>query len=295
MDNRNPCFIGSTLLLKLTLQFAHLVDNSHLSIFGLKKKLNMRPLILVTNDDGITAPGIKNLVEVAKKYGEVVVVAPDSPQSGQGHAITLNQPLRLKEVKIFDGISSYECSGTPVDCVKLAKNVVLKNRSINLCVSGINHGSNASINIIYSGTMSAAMEASIEGIDSIGFSLCDLSYDADFTASKIYAEKIIQSVLENGLGATKLLNVNIPMGRPEDIKGMRVCKQGEGYWVEDFQEGTDPAGKKYYWLTGKFIDQDTDANADIKALEENYVSIVPCGHDLTIYPALDTIGYLNQL
>jgi 5'-nucleotidase len=255
----------------------------------------MKPLILVTNDDGITAPGIRNLVEVAKKFGEVVVVAPNSPQSGQGHAITLNHPLRLKEVKVFADVVSYECSGTPADCVKLAKNVVLKDRNIDLCVSGINHGSNASINILYSGTMSAAMEASIEGIDSIGFSLCDLSYEADFTAASKYAEIIIDSVLKNGLGATKLLNVNIPKGSISDIKGMKVCKQGEGIWVEDFQEGLDPSGKKYYWLTGKFVDQDTNPNADIKALAENYVSIVPCGHDLTVYKAIDDLAYLNQI
>jgi 5'-nucleotidase len=253
----------------------------------------MKPLILVTNDDGITAPGIKNLVEVASKYGEVVVVAPNKPQSGQGHAITLNDPLRLKEVKVFENIVSFECSGTPVDCVKLAKNVILKDRKIDLCVSGINHGSNASINILYSGTMSAAMEASIEGIDSIGFSLCDFSYNADFTAAKKYADIIIAEVLKNGMGSTKLLNVNIPMGGEDFIKGMKVCKQGEGYWVEDFQEGLDPAGRKYYWLTGKYIDQDTNPHADIKALEHNYVSIVPCGHDLTLYSAFDDLQNLN--
>jgi 5'-nucleotidase len=253
----------------------------------------MRPLILVTNDDGITAPGIKNLVEIAKKFGEVVVVAPNSPQSGQGHAITLNDPLRLKEVEVFEGVVSYECSGTPVDCVKLAKNVVLKGRVIDLCVSGINHGSNASINILYSGTMSAAMEASIEGINSIGFSLCDFSYNADFSVAKKYAEIIIDRVLKEGMGGTKLLNVNIPMGTEDKIKGMKVCKQGEGYWVEDFQEGLDPMGRKYYWLTGKYVDQDDNPNADIKALEHNYVSIVPCGHDLTIYSALEELGNLN--
>jgi len=165
-----------------------------------------RPLILVTNDDGMFAPGIKALVEVAKQYGEVVVVAPDSPQSGQGHAITLSQPLRLQQVDVFEGIDAYECSGTPVDCVKLAKSIVLKDRNIDLCVSGINHGSNASINIIYSGTMSAAMEASIEGIPSIGFSFLEYSFDADFSAPKHYANIIIKRTLEHGLGEAQLLN-----------------------------------------------------------------------------------------
>ncbi len=251
----------------------------------------MKPLILVTNDDGITAPGIKNLIEVAKTFGEVIVVAPDKPQSGQGHAITLNLPLRLNELHLFDDVKTYSCSGTPVDCVKLAKNVIMKNRTIDLCVSGINHGSNAAINILYSGTMSAAMEASIEGINSIGFSLCDHSYEADFTASKVYAEKIIKHILENGMPNTKLLNVNIPKGDPNDIKGIKVCKQSEGYWKEEFKEGIDPMGKKYYWLTGEYYDLDQNQNTDIKALAENYVSVVPCGHDLTEYTALSQLNF----
>ena len=148
-----------------------------------------KPLILVTNDDGIIAPGIKALIEVAKEFGEVFVIAPDSPQSGQGHAITINSPLRLNKVDLFEGIEAYECSGTPADCVKLGKNVLLKDRTVDLCLSGINHGSNASINIIYSGTMSAAMEASLEGINSIGFSLCNFSFKADFEPSKVFVRK----------------------------------------------------------------------------------------------------------
>jgi 5'-nucleotidase len=254
----------------------------------------MKPLILVTNDDGIVAPGIRNLVEVASKFGEVVVVAPDKPQSGQGHAITLNDPLRLRKLDIFEGVESYECTGTPVDCVKLAKNVLLKNRKVDLCVSGINHGSNAAINIIYSGTMSAAMEASLEGIDSIGFSYLDYSFGADFTASRHFVEIIISEVLTHGLRECRLLNVNIPQGSIEEIKGIKVCKQGEGNWVEDFQEGIDPRGEKYYWLTGKFINQDTADNADIKALADKYVSVVPSGHDLTVYSALKSMEYLNR-
>lgn len=254
----------------------------------------MKPLILVTNDDGIVAPGIRNLVEVALEFGEVVVVAPDKPQSGQGHAITLNSPLRLNKMDIFEGVEAYECSGTPVDCVKLAKNVLLKDRKIDLCVSGINHGSNAAINIIYSGTMSAAMEASLEGINSIGFSLCDYQFNADFTASKHFAKKIITGVLKHSLPSCKLLNVNIPKGRIEDINGIRICKQGDGYWVEEFQEGTDPRGMKYYWLTGQLKNQDSHELSDIKALDENFVSIVPSGHDLTIYPAINQLQFLEK-
>ena len=253
-------------------------------------------MILVTNDDGIVAPGIRALVEVARKFGEVLVVAPDSPQSGQGHAITLNQPLKLRKVNIMEGINAYECSGTPVDCVKLAKNVLLKNQKIDLCVSGINHGANSSINIIYSGTMSAAMEASIEKIDSIGFSLLDFSFDADFTGAKIYVEKIIRSVLENPMKECKLLNVNIPACPANEIKGIKVCKQGDGTWVEEFQEGVDPRGEKYYWLSGKFVSfehPDHDDN-DIWALKNNYVSVVPSGHDLTYHSEIKHFKHLEN-
>jgi 5'-nucleotidase len=249
-------------------------------------KTNKLPLILVTNDDGITAPGIAALIKVASKFGRVVVVAPDSPQSGQGHAITLSNPLRLRKIDIFDGIEAHECSGTPVDCVKLAKNVLYKGEEIALCVSGINHGSNASINILYSGTMSAAMEASLEGIDSIGFSLCDFKNEADFTGSMHYASIIIEKVLVNGLPNCKLLNVNIPKLPLEEIKGMKICKQADGIWVERFQEGTDPAGQKYYWLTGHFQNFDEREDSDIASLADGYISIVPSGHDLTKYEAM---------
>lgn len=253
-----------------------------------------KPLILITNDDGITAPGIKALIEVCAALGEVVVVAPDKPQSGQGHAITLTNPIRLRPVHVFDQIEAHECSGTPVDCVKLAKNVLYKNRTIDLCVSGINHGSNASINIIYSGTMSAAMEASLEGVNSIGFSLLDYAYDADFTPAKHYADIIIRNVLANGMPETKLLNVNIPMGKVDEIKGIKVCKQAEGIWVEDFKEALDPRGQKYYWLTGEFVNLDKEQNTDINWLKQNYVSVVPSGHDLTRYQAIEPLHFLEM-
>ena len=236
-----------------------------------------KKLILVTNDDGITAPGIRALVTEMQLLGEVLVVAPDSPQSGQGHAITINDPIRIKKVNVFKGIEAYECSGTPADCVKIAKNVILKDREINLCVSGINHGSNASINIIYSGTMSAAMEASLEGIDSIGFSLLDLSFKADFTAAGNYARKIANDVLRNGLNECKLLNVNIPAVPVGEIKGIKICRQAQGMWVENFKEGIDPRGQKYYWLTGEFVNEDKSEDNDLHALKNNYISIVPSG------------------
>ena len=234
-----------------------------------------KPLILVTNDDGMFAPGIKYLVSIAKQFGEVIVVAPDSPQSGKGHAITIEDPIRLHEVELFGEIKAYECTGTPVDCVKLAKNVLLRDRKIDLCVSGINHGSNASINIIYSGTMSAAMEAALEGIDSIGFSLLNYSFDANFEPSKHYVAQIIENVLKEGIKGCNLLNVNIPDRPADQLKGVRVCRQAEGRWDEEFVEGIDPRGQKYYWLTGKFVITDKRPDTDIFALEEGYISVVP--------------------
>lgn len=253
-----------------------------------------KPLILITNDDGIVAPGIKALVEVASKIGEVVVVAPDSPQSGQGHAITISQPLRLKKVEVFEDIEAYECTGTPVDCVKLAKYVVLKGRKADLCVSGINHGSNASINIIYSGTMSAAMEASLEGINAIGFSLLDYSWKANFEHCKPFIDEIMKKCLQNGLGNGKLLNVNIPNLRTEEIKGIKICRQADGRWVEGYKESLDPRGKPYYWLSGEFINPDKGDDTDLWALQNGYISVVPSGHDLTNFEALEAMKYLEN-
>ncbi len=237
------------------------------------------------------APGLRALVEIAQKLGEVVIVAPDSPQSGQGHAVTLSDPIRLNAVKVFEGIDAYECSGTPVDCVKLAKHIILKDREIDLCVSGINHGSNASINILYSGTMSAAMEAALEGIRSIGFSLLDFSYEADFSPSQSYVRTLMTFVLEGGMGKGHLFNVNIPKLPLEQIKGIKVCRQASGRWVEDFAEAKDPRGQKYYWLTGQFEVVDEGTDHDIWALENGYVSVVPSMHDLTNY---DEIAHIQQ-
>jgi len=240
----------------------------------------------VTNDDGINAPGIKALVEVAKQFGDPFVVAPDSPQSGQGHAITITKPIFLRKVDVFSGIEAYECSGTPADCVKLAKNVLLKNETIDLCVSGINHGSNASINILYSGTMSAAMEASLEGIKSIGFSLLDFSFEADFNGAKHFSSIIIEKMLYHEEKKNILLNVNIPKLPIEEIKGIKVCEQGSGIWTEDFKESEDPRGQKYYWLTGHFDADLSNTNSDLWALKNGYVSIVPSQHNLTDYKSI---------
>lgn len=254
-----------------------------------------KPLILVTNDDGIAARGIKTLIDIAKEIGDVVVVAPDSPQSGQGHAITLEHPLRLYKVDLFEGVEAYECSGTPVDCVKLAKNVLLKDREISLCVSGINHGSNASINIIYSGTLSAAMEASLEGVPSIGFSFLNYSPRADFSATTPYVKSLMEYVLKNGMSKGNLWNVNLPDLPEAGIKGFKACRQADSRWVEEFVEAVDPRGQKYYWLTGRFVNEDEAEDTDIWALENGYISVVPSKHDLTNYEALKELSSVKAL
>jgi len=241
-----------------------------------------QPVILITNDDGITSPGIKNLVEAVKGLGKVVVVAPDKPQSGMGHAITIGEPLRMNKADIFDGVEAWQTSGTPVDCVKLAVDKVL-HRKPDICLSGINHGANHSINVIYSGTMSAAMEASIESIPSIGFSLLDYNIEADFTASRFYVHKIVSTLLKQKMGKHLLLNVNIPAVSMELIRGVKVCKQAYAKYEEDFDERKDPQGKKYYWLTGKFVNFDKSKDTDVWALKNNYVSVVPVQFDLTNY------------
>ncbi len=249
-----------------------------------------KPLILVTNDDGISAPGIAALVEVMKTLGDVVVVAPDKAQSGMGHAITINSTLRINKVKIYGVLQEYSCSGTPVDCVKFAISKIM-NRRPDICVSGINHGANMSINVIYSGTMSAAVEGAIESIPSIGFSLCDFSIDADFTAAKKIVKTITQNVLKNGLPLGVCLNVNIPKIKYELIKGIRVCRQARANWVEEIDERLDPGGHPYYWLTGKFENYDKGKkDTDVWALENNYVSVVPTQFDLTAHKAIAGIA-----
>ncbi len=241
-----------------------------------------KPIILITNDDGITAPGIRSLVEAAKPLGKVVVVAPDKPQSGMGHAITIGTPLRMNKVEMFGEVEAWQTSGTPVDCVKLAVDKIL-HRKPDICLSGINHGANHSINVIYSGTMSAAMEASIESIPSIGFSLLDYRFEADFEPAIFYANKIIKTILKNKLDKHLLLNVNIPSIPKKEIKGIKVCKQAYAKYVEDFDERKDPQGKKYYWLTGEFVNFDKGTDTDVWALENGYVSVVPVQFDLTNY------------
>lgn len=245
-----------------------------------------QPVILITNDDGITAPGIRALVEAVKDLGRVVVVAPDSPQSGMGHAITIGHPLRLERVDIFPGIEAWQCSGTPADCVKLARDQVLHAPPA-ICLSGINHGANHSINVIYSGTMSAAMEGAIENIPSAGFSLLDFRHNADFTVAATVVQSVARRMLEGGLPPHILLNVNIPVVSAADFKGWKICRQANARWEEQFDRRQDPRGKEYYWMVGRFINMDEGTGTDVEALHQGYASIVPVTVDFTNYTAKD--------
>ncbi len=244
-----------------------------------------KPLILVTNDDGIFAPGIRKLIEIARQIGKVVVVAPDSPMSGMAHAITVKVPLRLIKIAEEKNYVEYSTNGTPVDAMKLGEKVVINGKP-DLVVSGINHGSNASVNIIYSGTMAAVLEASIDGIPAIGFSLLDYSHKADFSAVDDYIKTIMKNVLQNGLPEGVCLNVNIPAVRKEEIKGIKICRQAKGRWDEKFEERTDPHQRNYYWLTGVFKNGDADKDTDTWALMNNYISVVPVHTDLTAQKAV---------
>lgn len=252
------------------------------------KKQNSKPSILVVNDDGITAPGIKNLIDVMMEIGNVVVVAPDGPQSGMGHAITIGKPLRFDRVDLYAGVEMYKCSGTPVDCVKLAVNKIFKGQKPDLCVSGINHGLNNSINVIYSGTMSAAVEGAIENIPSIGFSLDDFSHGADFSYCQKYIKTISEQVLEHGLPQATLLNVNFPKG--DGLKGIKICRQANAKWAEEFDERKDPYERPYYWLTGVFQNNDKGEDTDVWALEHGFVSVVPVQFDLTAHHAIPVLN-----
>lgn len=248
-----------------------------------------KPLILVTNDDSIVAPGIRALISVMKEIGDVIVVAPDSPQSAMGHAITINSTLHIDKVNLDTELEhEYSCSGTPVDCVKMAVREILK-RKPDLCVSGINHGSNSSINVIYSGTMSAAVEAGIEGIPAIGFSHVDYGWQTNFEPIKKYVKQIALEVLKNKLPEGVVLNVNFPKAE-KSIQGIKVCRQAKAMWMEQFDKRTNPQGKEYYWLTGEFINQDKGQDTDEWALENGFISVVPVQFDLTAHHAIQTLN-----
>ena len=247
--------------------------------------MSKKPLILVTNDDGIHAKGLKVLTEIAKEFGDVCVVAPDKPQSGMGHAITMTEPLRMNKAE-YGGVDAWSTSGTPVDCVKLAVYEIM-HRKPDLVLSGINHGSNSSINVIYSGTMSAAVEGAVEGIKSIGFSLLDHDANADFENARPFIKSVIKNAIENQMSPGYCLNVNIPKG---EIKGIKICRQARGYWEDSFDVRKDPAKQDYFWLKGEFVLQDKGEDTDIWALNNNYVSVVPTQFDLTAHHVIANLN-----
>ena len=248
------------------------------------------PLILITNDDGIYSPGLRYLIGLMNNIGKVVVVAPDGPQSAQSHAITINKPITCEKIKIDEGKQiEFICSGTPVDCVKLALAEIL-DRKPDICISGINHGSNASINVIYSGTVSAAIEASVHNIPSVGFSILDYSTTTEFEHAETHIINIVKNLLNSNLNVC--LNVNIPKYSENKIKGIKIAKQAKGKWIEDFDERVSPMGKRYFWLTGEFIKEDESNESDQNLLDDNYISVVPVKYDLTDYSQIDDVKRL---
>lgn len=245
-----------------------------------------KPLILVTNDDGIHAKGLRELVEVMQFFGDVIVISSETSMSGKSCAITVDQPLRSTAIEKILGVPTYKSTGTPVDNVKLSFNSLL-DRTPDYVVSGINHGANSSISVIYSGTMGAAMEGSLHGAPSVGFSLDDFSADADFSKAKIIVARVFQSVIENGMAPFTCLNVNIPKGKP---KGIKVCRQTHGKWVEEFEKRTDPHGREYHWLSGYFRNfEEHSTETDVWALENGFASVVPVTVDMTCYSMMDQL------
>jgi 5'-nucleotidase len=254
---------------------------------------NAKPTILVTNDDGIHANGLWALVDAVKPLGNVVVISSSKSNSGKSHSVTLEEPLYYHKVKEESGLVVYVCSGTPVDCVKLGLNMIL-DKLPDFIVSGINHGSNSSVSILYSGTMGAAIEGSLNGVPSVGFSLTAFDADLDFEPAKKMAGRIMQNVVNHGISPGVCLNVNIPYVKLSEIKGVKVCRQTRGLWVEKFDRRFHPHGKEYLWLTGNFENSEPEStDTDEFALANNYVSIVPVQIDLTAYSEIQTLKEWN--
>ena len=253
----------------------------------------MRPLILITNDDGYSAKGLQALCQVAAEMGDIVVMAPERNASGQSHSITTNRPLRVREISRQDGINVFSCDGTPVDCVKLATEYFCPRRP-RLVLSGINHGSNSSINVLYSGTMGAVIEASALGIDAVGFSLLNHNPEADFVPSLPFVKHIIQYVIDNGLPANTSLNVNIPRCAEGEIRGIRVCSEAKAQWLDSYEKRIDPQGRPYWWLTGKFVCHEPPVESDEWALAQNYISVVPIHQDYTHYQAIPCLKGIER-
>lgn len=249
-------------------------------------------VIFLTNDDSYMSKGFRAAVELAKEFGKVIAIAPDRVQSGMSQAITINSPLFMRQVEISDDVEIYAFSGTPVDCAKIAFDHFFANKRVDLVLSGINHGSNAAVNVMYSGTMGAAIEGSFYGIPSIGLSLDDHDADADFEGAVRYARMIISDVLEAAerLPRPLCLNVNVPNIPADDIQGIRLCRQTRGFWREDFYARQDPHGRDYFWLTGAFHNAEPEAeDTDEWALAHNYVAVVPVQVDMTDYKMLKSL------
>ena len=246
-----------------------------------------KPLILVSNDDGVMAKGISELVKFLRPLGEIVVMAPDSPRSGSGSALTVTHPVHYQLVKREVGLTVYKCTGTPTDCIKLALGSVL-DRKPDLIVGGINHGDNSAINVHYSGTMGVVIEGCLKGIPSIGFSLCNHQPDADFEPSGPYIRKIAAMILEKGLPPLTCLNVNFPNVR--ELKGVKVCEQSKGQWTNEWENFAHRGDTHYYWLTGEFQNTDSDNEKnDHWALDNGYVAITPTKVDVTAYELIDEL------
>lgn len=249
-----------------------------------------RPLIMISNDDGFDAPGIEFLAGIASEYGDVVVVAPDSAQSGKSSALSVSTPLHVHERKSYAGAKVYSVSGTPVDCVKLGLHAIL-DRKPDLMLSGVNHGSNAAVNNIYSGTMGAAMEACVIGIPAIGFSILSHSWSVDLAPTRDYISAIIGRVISNGLPEGICLNVNFPA--KTEIKGLKTVRAARGYWSEEYADYATPHGTPFYWLTGTFVNLEPEStDTDEYWLGRGYGTIVPIRPDQT---ALDMIDSLKSL
>lgn len=256
-----------------------------------ERKTMKERLILVTNDDGYASKGLAAAIEVARTFGRVIAVAPETPQSGMSQAITMYNPLYLRKIREEEGVDVYSFSGTPVDCVKMAFDYLLRGERIDLMISGINHGSNSAVNVLYSGTMGAAIEGSFYGCPAVGLSLDDHGADADFEASVIYGKRIIGELLSGPLELPLCLNVNVPVGRPGELRGLRLCRQNRGFWREEFYRHEDPRGREYFWLTGAFVNEEPDAeDTDEWALRNKYVSVVPVQTDLTDYRQMRNLG-----
>lgn len=250
-----------------------------------------KPLILISNDDGVTAKGINELVKVLNGLGEIIVMAPDGPRSGASGSITSEHPIKYNKVREEEGLTVYQCSGTPVDCTKLAL-FELGDRVPDLVIGGINHGDNSAVNVHYSGTMGVVIEGCLKGIPSIGFSLCDHDPDADFSPMLPYVRKITEEVWTHGLPKGTCLNVNVP--KTAELQGIRICRQTDASWGNEWFRGDHPRGGNYFWLTGKFTNNEPDAeDTDHWALNHGYVAITPIQIDMTAYALLDELNHWN--